>query len=96
MPALYIGGLATLLAVIILVAERYLMDYGEVELTINDEKTYGERVKADKGEEKQVYENYVRYTAERLELSVRKAKVLLKKNKWLNKREIKGYNITKG
>jgi len=38
MPALYIGGLATLLAVIILVAERYLMDYGEVELTINDEK----------------------------------------------------------
>jgi len=38
LPALYIGGLAAVLAVIILVAERYLMDYGEVELAINDER----------------------------------------------------------
>lgn len=39
-PALYMAGLASLLAVIILIAERYLMDYGEVELTINDEKKF--------------------------------------------------------
>ncbi len=37
-PALSIAGLAAALALIILIAERYLMDYGEVELTINDEK----------------------------------------------------------
>ena len=39
-PALYMAGLASILAVIILIAERYLMDYGEVELTINDEKKF--------------------------------------------------------
>lgn len=39
-PALSIAGLATLLAALILVAERYLMDYGEVELTINNDKKY--------------------------------------------------------
>jgi Na+-transporting NADH:ubiquinone oxidoreductase subunit F len=37
-PALSIAGLAAALALIILIAERFLMDYGEVELTINDEK----------------------------------------------------------
>lgn len=65
-------------------------------ITINDEKTYGERIKADKTEEKEVYENYVRYTAERLDISIRKAKNLLKKNKWLTKKEIRDYNINKG
>ncbi len=39
-PALYMAGLASILAVIILIAERYLMDYGEVELTINDDKQF--------------------------------------------------------
>ncbi|MFH1117471.1 MAG: 2Fe-2S iron-sulfur cluster binding domain-containing protein [Pseudomonadota bacterium] len=38
-PALSIAGLTTVLAVIILIAERYLMDYGEVDLRVND-KTF--------------------------------------------------------
>lgn len=37
-PILSIAGLAAFLAVLILIAERYLMDYGDVELTINDDK----------------------------------------------------------
>ncbi len=39
-PALAIGILCSFLALIILIAERYLMDYGEVQVTINDEKNY--------------------------------------------------------
>jgi len=39
-PALSIAGLATALALLILIAERYLMDYGEVELTINDDRKH--------------------------------------------------------
>lgn len=39
-PALSIAALATTLAVIILIAERYLMNYGEVELTVNKERKY--------------------------------------------------------
>ena len=35
-PALSIACLATALSIIILLAERYLMDYGEVELKVND------------------------------------------------------------
>ncbi|MDQ7784944.1 MAG: 2Fe-2S iron-sulfur cluster binding domain-containing protein [Desulfomonilaceae bacterium] len=38
-PALSIASLATFLAVLILIAERYLMDYGEVDLQVND-KTF--------------------------------------------------------
>ena len=38
-PALSIAGLTTVLAIIILIAERYLMDYGEVDLHVND-KTF--------------------------------------------------------
>jgi Na+-transporting NADH:ubiquinone oxidoreductase subunit F len=38
-PALSIAGLTTFLAIIILIAERYLMDYGEVDLHVND-KTF--------------------------------------------------------
>lgn len=40
LPALSIAALATVLAVIILIVEHYLMDYGEVDLTINDERKY--------------------------------------------------------
>jgi len=39
-PALSIAALATSLALIILTAERYLLDYGEVELEINDERKF--------------------------------------------------------
>ena len=39
MPAFSIACLATVLAIIILLAERFLMDYGEVELQVND-KTF--------------------------------------------------------
>lgn len=35
-PALSIAALATVLSVIILIAERYLMNYGEVDLQVND------------------------------------------------------------
>ena len=38
-PALSIACLAAVLSIIILLAERYLMDYGEVELKVND-KTF--------------------------------------------------------
>ncbi len=38
LPALAIAGLSSVLAVLILIAERYLMDYGDVDITINDEK----------------------------------------------------------
>ena len=38
-PALSIAGLTTVLALIILIAERFLMDYGEVDLHVND-KTF--------------------------------------------------------
>jgi len=37
-PAASIAALATVLAVIILLAERYLMDYGEVSLRVNDKE----------------------------------------------------------
>jgi Na+-transporting NADH:ubiquinone oxidoreductase subunit F len=40
LPAVSIAGIATILAVIILVAERYLMDYGDVDMTINDDKKF--------------------------------------------------------
>jgi Na+-transporting NADH:ubiquinone oxidoreductase subunit F len=40
LPAVSIAGLCSILALIILIAERYLMDYGQVEITINDDKKY--------------------------------------------------------
>lgn len=64
-------------------------------ITLGSEQTYGERIKADKTEEKEVYDKYVKYTSERLELGIKKAKNLLKKNKWLTDKEIKLYNINK-
>jgi ATP-dependent protease ClpP protease subunit len=63
-------------------------------ITINSEtETYDQRLKADKHEEKEVYDNYVIYTAEQLNLPIVKAKRLLKKQRWLNKKEIKEFNI---
>ena len=63
-------------------------------ITINGEtETYQDRIKADKTEEKEVYDNYVKYTADQLCLSIAKSKNLLKKSKWLNKKEIKDYNV---
>jgi ATP-dependent protease ClpP protease subunit len=63
-------------------------------ITINNApETYQDRIKADKNEEKEIYDNYVKYTAKRLSLSIAKSKNLLKKSKWLSKKEIKDYNI---
>lgn len=64
-------------------------------ITMNDDRPYGERLKADRTEEKEVYVNYLSFTAERLGISLRKAKNLLKKNKWLTKKEIASYNLIK-
>lgn len=65
-------------------------------ITLGEEKTYSERLKADKTDEKALYNSYVKFTAERLGLSPTKAKNLLKKNKWLSKKEIETYNICTG
>jgi len=64
-------------------------------ITIGDECTYEERLKADKTEEKEIYDNYIKYTAEQLDLSILRAKRLLKKRKWLNHKEILDYNLIK-
>lgn len=64
-------------------------------ITVDDGRTYQERIKADKTEEKEIYENYVKYTSKQLTLSIAKAKNLLKKSKWLSQKEIKDYNIGK-
>ena len=56
-------------------------------------QTYTERLKADKGEEKAIYELYVKYTSDRLKIDRRKARTLLKKNKWLTSKEISRYGI---
>jgi ATP-dependent protease ClpP protease subunit len=62
-------------------------------ITIGSDQTYEERIKADKTEEKEVYDNYVKYTAKQLHLSIAKTRNLLKKCKWLTKKEVKDYNI---
>jgi len=65
-------------------------------ITVNGvAETYQDRIKADKTEEKEIYENYMKYTADQLKLSIAKSKNLLKKSKWLSKKEIKDYNIGK-
>jgi ATP-dependent protease ClpP protease subunit len=64
-------------------------------ITIGDEKPYDERVRADKAEEKELYNNYVSYMSTQLDLSMAKTKNLLKKSKWLSKKEITAYNIAK-
>ena len=69
--------------------------YVHSHITIGDEKTYIDRIKADKTEEKELYNNYVAYMAQQLNVSTTKAKNLLKKNKWLTKKEIRDYNINK-
>lgn len=62
-------------------------------ITMGDERTYDQRLKADKTEEKEIYDNYSKYTADQLNIPVKKAKALLKKSKWLNRKEAKDYNI---
>jgi len=57
------------------------------------DQTYSERIKEDKGEEKAVYLNYLKYTAKQLNLTTTRAKTLLKKKKWLTDKEIKTFNI---
>jgi len=69
--------------------------YVHSHITMGEEKTYVERIKADKNEEKELYNNYVIYMSEQLGISTTKAKNLLKKNKWLSKKEIRDYNINK-
>lgn len=63
-------------------------------ITVDQEpQTYSDRLKADKTTEKELYETYLAYTSEELGISKKKAKTLLAKNKWLNSRDIKTYNI---
>lgn len=63
-------------------------------ITINSEtETYDQRLKADKHEEKEVYDNYTKYTAEQLKLSITEVKKLLKKQKWLSRCEIEKFKI---
>lgn len=64
-------------------------------ITVSAEKTYDERIKEDNTDEKAIYNNYVEFMANRLNISTAKAKNLLKKCKWLTKKEIKDYNICK-
>lgn len=80
--------------------ERYIFPscriFVHTHITINTTgETYQDRIKADKTEEKEVYDNYVKYTAKQLDISIAKSKNLLKKSKWLGKKEIKDYNIGK-
>lgn len=63
-------------------------------ITIDAEsKTYSEKLKEDRTIEKEIYEMYVAYTMTQLSCTKQKAKKLLAKNKWLNKKEIKQFNI---
>lgn len=63
-------------------------------ITVNSEtETYDQRLKADKHEEKEVYDNYTKYTADQLKLSIVEAKKLLKKQKWLSRTEIEKFKI---
>jgi len=62
-------------------------------ITVGDERTYDQRLIADKTEEKEIYDNYSKYTAAQLNIPIKKAKSLLKKSKWLNRKEAKDYNI---
>jgi ATP-dependent protease ClpP protease subunit len=78
--------------------KRYLYPSGRIfvhshVIKGNDEKTYEERLRDDKTEEKIVYNNYTQYTAERLEIPIGRARGLLKKKKWLTKKELLDYNI---
>jgi ATP-dependent protease ClpP protease subunit len=68
--------------------------YVHTHITINsDAETYDQRLKADKHEEKEVYDNYVTYTAQQLTLTIPESKRLLKKQKWLTRKEIEKFNI---
>lgn len=58
-------------------------------------QTFHERIKADKEEETMVYEQYVKYTAQRLGITNRRAKNFLRKSRWLSRKEITDYGIPK-
>lgn len=62
-------------------------------ITIDNEQTYSERIRADKTHETESYNMYVDYTSERLGITKTRAKKLLKLNKWLTKKEIEHYGI---
>lgn len=68
--------------------------YVHEHITVNEEpKTYSNRIKEDKTSEKELYENYLGYTAMQLKTTKKRAKALLAKDKYLNTREIKQYRI---
>jgi ATP-dependent protease ClpP protease subunit len=60
------------------------------------EKTYSERLRSDKTDQKDTYETYLNYTMRRLNLPKRKARLLLRKNKWLNIKEMTTFGIIIG
>lgn len=63
-------------------------------ITVDEEpQTYSDRIKADKTTEKELYQIYLNYTANRLGITKQKARRLLAKNKWLSKKDIENYNI---
>lgn len=63
-------------------------------ITIEEaEKTYSERIRSDKTDQKNIYNMYINYTKRRLGLTARQAKLLLRKNKWLSAKEISNFGI---
>lgn len=69
--------------------------YVHTHITLYTDQTYYERIKSDKTDEKEVYDNYLQYTATQLNISTARTKNLLKKQKWLTKKEIADYNVEK-
>lgn len=63
-------------------------------ITMNDDnQTYHERLKQQKTDEKEIYESYIKYTAEQLNIPIKKAKILVRKNAFLSKDDLIKYNI---
>lgn len=60
-----------------------------------DESTYNDKLK-DAIEEKELYNRYVKYTSKMLNITLTKAKELLKKNAFLTNKELKGIKIRRG
>lgn len=58
-------------------------------------KTYGERLKEDKTQEKDIYEMYFQYSMNQLNLNKQQVKKFLALNKWMTKKEIEKFNIVK-
>jgi ATP-dependent protease ClpP protease subunit len=69
--------------------------YVHEHLVIGDEcSPFSERIKSLE-EDKAVYDIYLNYTKRRLGIGEKRVKALLKKNKWLTRKEIIKYNIIK-